>query len=67
MISLRDSADILNIVEKYPNDVSLLHLERLTKCMCALFLEHINNISFECRVELKKSERTACLSDVFHV
>ena len=55
MIFLRHSADILNIVGKYRDDVRFLHLERSIKCQYALFLKHLSNIFFECRVELKKA------------
>ncbi len=55
MIFLRHQADILNIVGKYRDDVRFLHLERSIKCQYALFLKHLSNIFFECRVELKKA------------
>ena len=45
----------MNIVGKYRDDVRFLHLERSIKCQYALFLKHLSNIFFECRVELKKA------------
>ncbi len=55
MIFLRHSPDILNIGERYWNDITFLHFKRLIKCYYSMSRKHSDNIYIKCRVELKKA------------